>query len=343
MRKTLATTSLAAPSLGRRAFVTSVAAGLALPVRRARAAGLPELRLGVLQFGTLQWVADVIKRHRLDEDNGFVLTSVPLANIDAGRIAMMAGQADVILSDWPFVASQRGAGTNLCFSGFSTSSGGVMTSQASPIHTLADLRDRRLGIVGGPVDKSWLVVQAAARAHDKIDLVKQAQIVYGAPPLLSAKLEQGELDAVLTFWNFAAKLEAAGYREAISVSDCAVTLGLPAQLSLVGYVFREDWAKAPTSPIDGFLMASTSAQEILTHSENEWLAIRPLMQAPDGALFHRLRERFIAGVAHADVATREHDAAHLFDIMIQTGGTRATGGLDSLPPGIFWHATHGAG
>src|ERR1700722_16551610 len=152
-------------TLGRRGIL---AAGLAL-AGHARAAGRPTIRLGLVQFGTVQWIADVIRRHGLDTAHGFPLATVPLASTDAGRIAIMGGQADIVVLDWPFTAVQRGAGTKLCFAPLSSSSGGIMVRANSPIHTLADLKGKQLGVAGGPVDKSWLVVQAAARNQAGVD------------------------------------------------------------------------------------------------------------------------------------------------------------------------------
>ena len=325
------------PRVGRRALIAVGAACFSTRISRAAPAVAP-LRLGILQFGTVQWVADIIRRHGLDTRYGFDLQTVTLANTDAGRVSLMAGGSDVVVSDWPFVAVQRSSGTNLSFAAFSSASGGIMTRSDSPVRALADLRGRKLGVAGGPVDKSWLLVQAACRAKQGIDLAAEAQVVYGAPPLLGAKLAQGELDAVLTFWNFTAKLEATGMREAVSVAQCAEVLGLAPPVSLVGFVFREEWGRASPRVIDGFLGAVREAEEMLAKSDAEWQAIRPLMDAADDAVFARLRERFLAGIAHADVPTQEQQAGRLFAIMRETGGARATGGIDALPPGIFWLA-----
>ena len=70
----------------------------------AQAAPSPPLRFGILQFGTAQWVADIILLHALDRKFGFLMNSVVLANTDAGRISLMAGSSDVVISDWPFAA-----------------------------------------------------------------------------------------------------------------------------------------------------------------------------------------------------------------------------------------------
>ncbi|HEY4171675.1 MAG TPA: ABC transporter substrate-binding protein [Rhodopila sp.] len=314
-----------------------------MALQRAQAASLPVVRLGILQFGTVQWVADVIRRHALDRKHGFVLDQVMLANIDAGRVSLMAGASDVVVSDWVFAAVQRSSGTGLCFAPFSSSSGGLMTGAQSPIRGLADLRGRKLGVVGGPVDKSWLIVQAAGRATQNIDLATAATVVYGAPPLLGAKLKQGELDAVLTFWNFAAQLEADGFRQAVSVAQCAAALGISPRISLIGFVFHEDWAKANRSAVDGFLAAVGEAERLLGQSDGEWLAIRPLMNADSDALFVGLRDRFRAGIAHEGVAEQTTAAEKMFSVLHAAGGSRATGGIDALPPGVFWLVGHEAG
>ena len=326
--------------LRRRTILAGVPA-LAVP---ALAADVPEIRLGLVQFGTVQWIAEVIRRHGLDAAHGFRLKSVPLASPDAGRIAIMGGQTEIVVLDWPFVAAQRGNGTRLSFAPLSSATGGLMVKTGSDIRALAQLKGRRLGVAGGPIDKSWLVVQAAARKAHALDLTAATQLSYGAPPLLEAKLVQGELDAVLTYWNFAARLEAQGYEQAISVADCAVALGLPPRLGLIGFVFREDWAAGTRSGIDGFLAAAAAAQRLLAAAPTEWDAIRPLMGAPDDLLFARLRARFVAGVlTPADDAAQERNAAALFALLRETGGARATEGLERLPQGVFWRGAHAGG
>jgi NitT/TauT family transport system substrate-binding protein len=318
--------------------LAAVAAGAA---PRSRAHAMAAMRLGILQFGTVQWIGDVIRRHALDAQHGFALQTVMLANTDAGRVALMARAADVVVSDWIFVASQRAAGTNLCFAPFSSATGGIMVPGASRIGSLTNLSGHRLGVAGGPLDKSWLIVRAAARSKHGLDLAAASDVIYSAPPLLEAKLRQGELDAVLTFWNFAARLQAAGCREIVSVADCTRTLGMLGPVPLVGYVFHTDWAETSNTVIDGFLAASAAAEKILATSTDEWRRIRPLMNAPDDALFQALQQRFLQGATHVSAEEQQHSAGRLFNLLLATGGPRATGGLTILPDGIFWRNPYG--
>ena len=153
---------------------------------------------------------------------------------------------------------------------------------------------------------------------------------------MNAKLQQNELDAVLTYWNFAARLEVAGSRQVISVADCVRDLGFSSPISLVGFVFHQDWAERNPSVINGFLSATTEAEDLLIKSGTEWIKVRPVMNASDDALFESFRRRFIEGIAHPSAQAQEQAARKLFDVLLRTGGRRGTDGLDELPPGIFW-------
>ena len=152
-----------------------------------------------------------------------------------------------MLSDWLWVARERSLGDNLVFHPSSSTLGAVMVPGQSPIREIADLKGRKLAVAGGPLDKSWLLLQALAR-RSGIDLRKQATIVYGAPPLLSEKALQGETDATLTFWNFCAELEGKGFRRAVGVDQVMKGLGAKGPIAIVGYTFDGAGRRATAPP-----------------------------------------------------------------------------------------------
>ena len=324
------------PMLLRRTILAAAAA-LAPAISRS-ATSVPTVRLGVLVFGTVRWVADVIQRHHLDRAHGFVLETQRLTDNEAGKVALLGGAVDVIVSDWLFVGVERAHELRLNFSPFSSATGALLPARRGDVRSVRDLAGRRLGVAGGPYDKSWTIVRAAVRQQYGIDLARAARVIYAAPPLLSAELQRGGLDAVLTFWNFAAALEVAGLHPLLTVAACARALGLPAHPPILGYVFRQTWAERNPAAIDGFLAAAAAAEDILARSDAEWTAIRPLMNAPDDRLFARLRAGFRAGITHPTLATEQSAAERLFDVLHALGGDAATGGLARLPPGVFWSA-----
>ena len=68
----------------------------------------------------------------------------------------------MMVSDWLWVSRERALGDNLTFYPYSSALGAVMVPAQSPIRTLADLKGKKLAVAGGPLDKSWLLLQALA-------------------------------------------------------------------------------------------------------------------------------------------------------------------------------------
>ena len=74
------------------------------------------MRIAVLKFGTVDWELNVIKAHGLDKAEGIDLQIVEAANTPATTVALEAGAADIIVTDWLWVSRQRaeGAGFMVC-------------------------------------------------------------------------------------------------------------------------------------------------------------------------------------------------------------------------------------
>ncbi|MDQ2103912.1 ABC transporter substrate-binding protein [Azospirillum isscasi] len=300
------------------------------------AADRPTVNIGVLKFGTVGWELDVIRHHRLDEAAGFELKLMELASGQAAQIALQGGAVDMIASDWLWVARQRAAGADLTFIPHSAAVGALMVPAASPITSVADLKGRRIGVAGTPIDKSWLLLKALARDRYALDLDAAATPVFAAPPLLNQKAATGELDAVLNFWPYAARLQAAGMRTVIGVDGMMRQLGLSASVPAVGFVFHEGWAKANPAVLDAFVAASLKAKAIMARSDAEWDRLRPLMKAEDEATWAALRDQFRAGIPDRWTEEERAAAARLYGLMAKLGGRDLVGEAMALPDGTFW-------
>lgn len=311
---------------------------LALIEGSAKAAEPTAIRIAVLKFGTVNWELDVVRHHGLDKTKGIDVEVLPLANKQATTVALQGGSADIIVTDWVWVSRQRNAGWTYTFVPYSKSVGALVVPAQSPVHTLADLLGKRTGIAGGPLDKSWLVLRALAERSDGIDLASAAEPAFGAPPLLSEKIRDGELDAVITFWHYAARLEAAGMRRVLNVATAIRRLGLDADPPMLGYVFREDWANEHRETVLAFFHATRAARKILMTSDQEWERLRPLMRVEDDATFRALRDGYRAGIPHAWGAKQITAAARLFTILADVGGEALVGPVPHLAKGTFWPA-----
>lgn len=294
------------------------------------------VRVAVLEFGTVSWELDVSKRHHLDQEQDFELDIVKLAGKQATLVALQAGAVDIAVSDWIWVSRQREAGKPFTFVPYSTALGALVVPQGSSIQSLADLRGKRLGIAGGPVDKSWLLLQALALQNYDMDLRQTLTPVFAAPPLLNQQLKQGRIDAVLNFWPYVARLKAAGMRSLIGIEEVIKKLGVGGEVPFVGYVFDERWAAENPEAVRSFIRATTKARMIMKNSDQEWALLRPRMKAPDDATFTALREGFRDGIPHHWQQREQQDAEKLFDILFRLGGAQLMGNATRLSEGTFW-------
>jgi NitT/TauT family transport system substrate-binding protein len=304
----------------------------------------PVVRVGVLQFGTVNWELELIARQKLAEREGVRLQVVQLAQKDAANVAIQGGAVDVIATDWLWVARQRSDGRDYVFSPLSTAVGGIMVKGDSGLRNFADLKGKRLGVAGGPVDKSWLLLRAWSRKHLGEDAASIVQPDFVAPPLLNQLALRGEMPAALNFWHFAARLKAAGWRELMSMPELLAGLGLDHSLPMVGWVFSERWAKQNPAAVEGFLRASAAARKQLAENDAVWEEIRPLTRAEDAATLLALRDGYRAGIASsspAAVKAAEKAATAAFPILAREGGKEVVGNATQLAPGVFWPGRDG--
>ncbi|MGA2815799.1 MAG: ABC transporter substrate-binding protein [Xanthobacteraceae bacterium] len=313
----------------------AVLALAALPA--SSAAATDRIRIAVQKTGTLAWELEILRAHDLDREADLAIETTELASTEAGKIALKGDSADLILSDWLWVTRERALGDDLVFYPYSSALGAVMVPANSPIKDIADLKGKKLGVAGGPLDKSWLLLQALAR-RSGVDLRMQAAIAYGAPPLLTQKALQGETDATLTFWNFAAELEAKGMRRVVSMKDVAKRLGATGPVAMVGYVFDGGWAQHNRAPLERFFAAMHKAENILTDSPAEWQRLAPRIGVSDASALDIYRRRFLEDIPRRPLADEQADAQALYRVLAEIGGIDLVGPARELDPGTFYSA-----
>jgi len=296
----------------------------------------PVVRAALQLSGTVNWEADTIRHYGFDEANGFSMQVTDIAGAPAAQIALIAGEVDMIVSDWLWVARQRAAGRDLVFIPYSRAVGGLMVAADSPARTLADLKGKKIGVAGSPIDKSWLILRAYAQKVEGFDLAAESEQVFGAPPLIYKAALNGEVEGALNFWNFGARMEAAGLRTLLPVEKAAEALGLDPETPLVGYVVRGAVLKAHAGLGEAIAKASHAAKEKLASDPSAWERIRPMMKAENDAEFEALKAGFLAGTPKGG-AVDERAAARMLALMTELGGADLVGDLKELPDGVFHH------
>lgn len=298
----------------------------------AFAADKTTLRIGVQTYGTVDWELSALET---DPSADFQLKIQHVANTEAGKIALQSGAVDIIVSDWLWVAKLRSSGSDFVFYPYSATSGALIVPNDSPIHSLADLKGKTLGVAGGELDKNWLLLQALGQ-QQAIDLTGTIKPTYAAPPLISEQLKQKRLDAALTYWHFAARLEAQGYRKIIDGKGILEGLGFTEKLPAIGYVFKQRFAEAHRTAVNQFLATSQAAKTKLCTSNAAWQKILPLTQADDAATQAKLRQGYCEGGIEQWTEQEQQAIAELYALLHKLGKEKLTGTSDGLPKGLFW-------
>ena len=292
------------------------------------------IRIATLASGTVSWELETIVHYGLDRAHGFTLAVMPVASKQAADIMLAGGEADMIVTDWLWVSRQRHAGQDYKFLPYSRQVGAVLVKPVSDVKSIADLKGRKIGVAGGPTDKGWTLVRSFAMSQAGLDLTKDAEPVFAAPPLLSELFQRGSIDALITYWHLAAALKAQGAQELISLADVARTLGLDPDVPLLGYVFSERWSLTHDRAAEKFYAAAQDAKKRLAEDDEPWIHLRPLMNAKSDHDFELLKAGYREGIPK----TRDINEAALrnvFAVLAHEGGDDFTGQNATLAAGLF--------
>ncbi len=321
-------------SLGRRLGQAVFCLGLAV-LSSSAAPAADRLRLAVQKTGTFAWELGIIKARGLDKKAGLEIEVTEFAAPEAAKVALLGDSADIILSDWPWVARQRNLGGRLVFFPYSTALGAVMVEAASPIKDLAGIRGKKIAVAGGPLDKSWLLLQAFAR-EQHFDIASEATVIYGAPPLLYQKAVNGEADATLNYWTFCVALESRGFRRLIGMEEIERRLGAKGPVAMVGYVFDEGFAETHTDALARFFEIAAEAREILAHSDADWEKIARQAGIEGSAQLALYRQTYIDGIPRRRVEEEAADARILYRALVTAGGADLAGPAKELDEKTYY-------
>ena len=296
------------------------------------------IKIGSLQYGSVNWELKLIKELSLDKNNGFNLEIVELASKNAAAVALQGGAVDMIVTDWFWVSRQRSEGRLFTFVPHSMAAGGLIVAKDSSIRNEKDLQGKKIGIAGGQVDKGWLIFRAYFKKEFGIELKDTSRQIFGAPPLLNKKIEQNNFDAILTYWPYQAKLLTNNnFVKVINITDILSKLDLPRGIPVIGWVFKDEWAQGKSDLLNSFLKVSKEAKKMMLESDDIWDKVRPFMNAGDDNLFINLRDIYREGIPPNDFTSKQIEGSKkLYSILSQIGGRELVGKAETLSPGTFW-------
>ena len=327
-----------------RAVIRLALAGLAVVAAVTLSGFAPEhhkLTLAVQATGTVKWELAAMHELGIDEKHLLELTVTDVADSPAGQVMLQAKGADIILSDFVWVSLQRHQGNMVSLVPHSLTVGGLMVDPAAGIASIADLKGKTMAVSGSPSDKSFVILSADYAKVTGGNLSDDADIKFGAPPLVNEIFTGGQAQASLNLWNWNARAKVAGKTQLISVGDLLADLGVTPTPPLLGWTFFEDNALAKKVEFKAFLDASFETKAALLTDDAVWDTIRPVMNVGDNdALFMQLRDDYRAGIVLKYTANDMGSAAASFAVMAKFGGPDVVGDATELAEGTFYKGYH---
>ena len=317
------------------ALLACFATFCALP---SAASAAQQLRLALQKTGTANWEIRVAQAFGLDKEADLELQINELATPETSKIALLGGNTDLIISDWLWVARERANGAQVTFYPYSSGIGALMSKNAS-INEISDLKGKKIGIAGGPLDKSWLLLKAYALKIG-IDLETVATIIYAAPPLIAEKALQGEIDAVLDYWNFTIDLEAQGFKRVIDLIDIEKELGAKDKVIITGYVFKEDYAAKNQIALQNFFKMTKKARELIEKDDRAWGIVTKYIKNNTPTSLDLYRKKFIESSPKKSITEEQADAAKIYSILAEIGGEKLVGSTKTLDMNVFYKGPH---
>lgn len=304
----------------------------------ARAVGAP-LRLASVRYGSLSWVIATIRALELDKKAGLSFDVVEVASNQAGPVALLAGGADVIVSDWTWAMRQRSLGEKLKFAPYSSALGSLVVPADSAIQDIAGLEGKVLGVAGSAIDKSWLLLRAYSKRALGRDMAGFARPTFGAAPLLAEEIRSGRIDAVLNFWTYAARLTGSGFREILTVSEIMKRLGIDPVPALVGFIWKEEYEAANGRDLATLLRIVDEANTVLAEDDGAWEHVRPLVKPASDGEFRAIIAAYRAGIPKPWGPAELESARKLMDVLVAAGDAELMGHGTEFDAKLFHDAT----
>jgi len=319
--------------MGTAAVLAMSKLSVATPARAATA-----LKVASVKFGSLSWLLDTVRHNGIDKANGLAFDVLEVATNQAGPIALLAGEADIIVSDWTWAMRQRGMGVKLKFAPFSAALGAIMVPANSPVTKLEDLKGKKLGVAGSAIDKSWLLLRGYSRKTLGKDIAQLSTPTFGTPPLLSEELRSGRLDGVLNFWTYAARLSSEGYVQLLRMDNVLKDLGVEPVPPMVGFVWKEETEQAKGDAIAAFLKSTREGNAALAGSPELWQRLRPLIKPASDAELNAIAKFYTSGIPKPWGEPETAAAKKLMDVLIEVGDQELVGNGTQFDAELF-HVT----
>jgi len=292
--------------------------------------------------GSCRLVMYVIKKLELDAKHDFLLDIHYVKDeiqrsLESVEVALQEGSTDIISIDWISVARERAHGIPITAGvPYGRTIGGIVVPKDSSIQSLEDLPGKRIGVVR-KVDKNWILTRAACIKRYGFDPQREATVIEAlSKSKLTHRLETGDVEAALQFWQLIPPLEASGkYRQVVDMIDLLPYLGVQKMIPFSVFTFREEFAKGQPQTIRAYARAFADAVDYMKKNDEIWEELHEKMLSQETPqAVQAIRDRWRARVMTTWNEETIRNVRLLFEELLKVGGKEVLG-VDRIPEGTF--------
>jgi NitT/TauT family transport system substrate-binding protein len=293
-------------------------------------------KLRILTFPSgNDYPAWAITRLKLDKKYGFDAEIVPMQPGPPTMNAFRAGAVDAGNMNWLELARLRTLGEKVTgITPFLQWPNMIVVPAKSSVRDVADLKGKKVG-TWNRVTPEWLLFIASTRAKAGFDPRTDSTIHEAGPGLLRGLLDRNELDAAAIFYNLGVPMVASGqYRVLTSSRDLLGPLGLPTDIMLSTWAFREDYVRQHPANVRAFVAAYQEAVQYMDKNDEIWIEALARQDIKDPKVVASMRDWSRAVTLQRFSPTVNDDVRKMFDVLYGIGGKDALG-IDKLPEGMI--------
>lgn len=283
------------------------------------------VRAGLQASGTFSWMLHAIEYFGIDRELDLSIDGVTYATKEATELALMAGDVDVTVDDFVNVVLMRSRGVPVrAVYPYTLALGGLLVRADSDIRSIADLRGRVIG-AASLSDKSLLILRVLTTSVYDFDPQFDSETMAAAAPLMTELALRGDMDAVLPFWHFAARMVGSGeFREIATVHGMLDELGMSSELPNLVVLANDETNR---EALGKFLQALDMAAERMKQDDGIWESIlaEGLYSLPDESLMVSVRERWEASLPNRWDDSIVAGLVELVEQMVRVAGADVVG------------------
>ncbi len=269
------------------------------------------------------YIPVVMKEKGIDAKYGLDVQTIGFAQNLVQWTAMRAGESDLSSGSFLDLLRQRQGGLKAqAIDTFSTYGNPIVSQASKPYTKIADLKGQKVGTPNATL-LDWMIVRAAGKKAEGIDLETDTQMQAVAPGLINGLLDKGDLDAALQYSDFTlAPISQGKYKEISSVPKLMAAGGFDPQALYLTFNLSDDWRAKNPDRVPALVAAIEETRELLMTDDSVWPALADRSGMKDQSLLPAFikmqRASLTAPYSEAKLAPTQALVAALLDTVGQT-------------------------